>query len=104
MQIVVTVPPAWAPNPYSRTIFYNVRAFDAKTGATLATRRAMADGFHLPFARTRKRPGKVVFPKSEFEPGAKVIFEVSAENAAGMKCAPLVSKPHEVSAGKEVAS
>ena len=99
-QIVVTVPPAWAPNPYSRTIFYNAKAIDAETGKPLAKKRAMADGFHLPFERTRKHPGKVVFPKSAFKSGAKVKFEVSAENAAGMKCAPLVSGPHEITSGK----
>ena len=103
-QIVVTVPPAWAPNPCSRTIFYNARAIDADTGATIAKKRAMAEGFHLPFERTRKFPGKVVFPKSAFKAGCKVKFEVNAENAAGMKCAPIVSEPHEVSPGKESAS
>ena len=94
------MPPAWAPNPYSRTIFYNAKAIDAETGKPLAKKRAMADGFHLPFERTRKHPGKVVFPKSAFKPGTKVKFEVSAENAAGMKCAPLVSEQHEITSGK----
>ena len=102
-QIVVTVPPAWAPNPYSRTIFYNAQALDAQTGATLATTRALAEAFHLPFERARKFPGKVVFPKSAFRPGAKVKFEVCAENAAGMKCAPIVSEPYEIASANEEA-
>ena len=102
-QIVVTVPPAWAPNPYSRTIFYNARALDARTGAPLAETRALAEAFHLPFERARKYPGKVVFHKSAFKPGARVKFEVCAENAAGMKCEPIVSQPHEIASEKEVA-
>ena len=100
-QIVVTVPPAWAPNPYSRTIFYNAKAVDADSGKTLAKTRALAEGFHLPFEQARRFQGKVVFPRDAFAPGSKVRFEVSAENAAGMKCAPIVSDPYVMAVGKE---
>ena len=100
-QIVVTVPPAWAPNPYSRAIFYNAKAIDAKTGETLAKTRVLAEGFHLPFERTRAFPGRVVFPRSAFKSGAEVRFSVGAEYAAGMRCAAITSDPYMIQEGKE---
>jgi len=95
-QVVVTVPPANAPDPYGRTIFYNVKAIDADTGKVLKNKRALAEGFHLPFERARSFPGKMVFPKKAFRSAARVKFEVDAENAAGMRCAPIVSEAFKV--------